>query len=115
MRDKSVLLFQAQCCVKILKGETVLPSKSEMYDELTKDLEERLKSTGRMRCYHRLHQAAQPYFDSLSDLANIPKTPRIIFEIYFTGLDYMLKDLHNFRKRIYHILDKEEYSITMRN
>ena len=101
--------------MKILKGESSLPGKSEMYDDMLKDLEERLKITGRMRSYHRLHQAAQPYFDSLSELAGLPKTPSIVFEIYFTGLEYMLKDFFNFRKRIYHIVDKENYSITMRN
>jgi hypothetical protein len=86
-----------------------------MFEDFSNDLEQRLKSTGSMRCYHRLHQAAEPYFDSLSELGKLPRTPRIVFEIYFSGLEYMLEDFHNFRKRVYHILDAEKYSITMGN
>jgi len=101
--------------MKILKGESTLPSKNEMLTEFSKDLEERLENVGSTRGYHRLHQTAEPYFDSLSRLGNLRKTPRIVFEIYFSGLKYMLQDFHNFRKRIYHIVDEEKYSITMRN
>lgn len=82
-----------------------------MYAQTYADITERLHITGKAKYYHIMNKHAQSYFDALSSLGNLPKTRKIVFDIYFNGLERMIKDFRNFRKSIYQVIDDERFEV----
>lgn len=82
-----------------------------MYAETEVDMKKKAEVCGNEKYYHIMNKQAQCYFDSLSILGNLPKTRQIVFDIYFHGMERMIKDFRNFRKAIYRVIDDERFTV----
>lgn len=83
-----------------------------MYREMEADMAERFRMTGKQKYYHIMNKQAQKYFDSLSNLGDLPKTKQVVFDIYFSGLERMIKDFKNFRSMVYKLIDDTRYEVS---
>ena len=103
------MFLQISSFLNIIEGKVLLPSKTQMYAELERDINERREITGDEKYYHLLDKHAENYCASLAEFAKVPPIKPVVFNMCFFGLKRGVEDFPNYRNNIYRIINDREY------
>nr|KAG5712163.1 hypothetical protein BaRGS_014513 [Batillaria attramentaria] len=100
---------QVLLALGVLDGTVQLPSKEEMDADTEADLQKRLAEGLPRRYAHTMGNRQWAYNDEIASLAGIPQIPRAVQNLYDAIHLNRVKDLVNYKKNNYMLLDEENF------
>ncbi|KAK3086070.1 hypothetical protein FSP39_013045 [Pinctada imbricata] len=101
--------MQVKFFVATLDGTFKLPSKEKMLEDTEIDFKTRQEQGLPRRYAHTMGTRQWSYNDELADLANIERIPKVVQNLY-DGVHVMrVKDIANYKKINYELIDSETY------
>ncbi|RZF34044.1 hypothetical protein LSTR_LSTR013753 [Laodelphax striatellus] len=102
--------FQVLSFISVIKGKTKLPSRQEMLDDLTNEIEKRKFNGDATRYYHRMGITnMRKYMGNLSYVFNVDPLPEVIFKIYEKTTERRKTSLLAYREDNYRITDDNNF------
>ena len=102
--------LQAQLYVRYLAGLIDLPSKEEMMEELSNELEVMKNDEKPLRHFHKLGMNQFAYNKDIASIANVDDVPSYVESLFYSVVQRRFEDVMNYKKDKY-IWTGNEYEI----
>uniref|UniRef100_A0A146LJS0 Flavin-containing monooxygenase n=1 Tax=Lygus hesperus TaxID=30085 RepID=A0A146LJS0_LYGHE len=103
--------LQVRYFLQTLMRPEVLPSKTEMLEELAAEEAALMKDGRRLSEWNLLGEDNAEYMRDICSIAGVPSMPPILLRIYMHGYNKIFSDFKNFRNNFYRIIDQDNFSV----
>ncbi|XP_075229097.1 uncharacterized protein LOC142328861 [Lycorma delicatula] len=101
--------IQVRVFLKVLSGETILPSVNQMLEDVKREIKWRSAMGLKKKHFHLMGEFQEQYYDELSAVGNVPPVPSVYCKLHDESSKQFNNDLINFRKSVYKIVNDKNF------